>query len=814
MPREPQEISELVAARLRAFRDDGPGSSFGTGSGGSFGAWDHAPSRADLDQELVGHQYERASLFADPSSAAWSRCRDLTRRSATIHLAQAQVDDGLGVLLEPFDVLMRVTLPADVMIRRATESAVDLILGLTAVLPGPTIIARLEELVLTGRSRGVGPDHEVLLVSALSAAHRSLDDLATAESTRDRLAVLCRAIAGEPVVVAWVVANLDVRMGRFDSAADGFHRALAHEEPMPIELRFDLLSGLGEALARSGRMEEAEDSLWAALATGARGGLRRLAATTELLAEIARSAGRWEEAYELLGATRRHEAEFMAASAWAAELRLLTILEAGLIATDPAGAATGSDGPTATGPDGPAAMAPGPTVTPPEPEVVDLRDSSRAASEELTGLPGRASIRAELASFLGRGVGCSVLAVDLDHLGRVNESLGHRVGDGLITEIADRLRSLARPQDMVGHWGGDEFVVILPHIVEHAAAQSAAERVAERLGQLWIAPGGDRVVPSLSLGVTTSTPGGPDADVLLGRADIARLRAKRLGGARIEWFGDVLSEAARHRYDTEQLVRDGLSDARFEMWFQPVHSNHSSYPIAAEALLRLRMPDGSVLAPGAFLEVAEDTGLSRPLGRWVIDETCRIGGRWARQGVPFRLAVNVSATQVDSSFPSLLADALRRNELDPSMLVVELTEHAILAADEEQVGALDEVRATGVRLALDDFGTAYSSLNHLRQFEVDVVKIDRSFVAGLGEDPRDAAIVQAVVDLSRTFGFRVIAEGVETTEQLDLQRQLGCHGAQGYLLGRPRPAEAFERLLGSQPLVDLLLDRHRDRLLV
>ncbi len=800
MPREPQEISELVAARLRAFRDTGPG-------GGSGGAWDDPSCQADLADELLGHHYERVSLVNDPTSAAWSRCRELTRRSATIHLAQARVDEGLGVLLEPFDLLMGAAIPADVMLRRVIDTAIDLILGLTAVLPGPSTIARIEELALVGRSRGLGPEHEVLLVAALAAANCSLDDLAAAEATRGRLSALCRAIAGEPVVVAWVVANLDVRMGRFDAATDGFHRALAHDDPMPIELRFDLLAGLGEALARSGRMDEAEDSLWAALATSARGGLRRLAATTELLAEIARSAGRWEEAFELLGATRRHEAEFMAASAWAEELRLLTILEAGLDASD-----TGGEGGLAV--NRPASTASDLQAVGVEPEVVDLRDSSRASSEELTGLPGRASIRAELASFLERGVGCSVFAVDLDHLGRVNESLGHRVGDGLITEIADRLRSLARPQDVVGHWGGDEFVVILPHIVEHAATESAAQRVAERLGQLWIAPGGDRVVPSLSLGVTTSTPGGPDADVLLGRADIARLRAKRLGGARIEWFGDVLSESARHRYDTEQLVRDGLSDARFEMWFQPVHSNHSSYPIGAEALLRLRMPDGSVLAPGAFLEVAEDTGLSRPLGRWVIDETCRIGGRWARQGVPFRLAVNVSATQVDSSFPSLLADALRRNELDPSLLVVELTEHAILAADEEQVGALDEVRATGVRLALDDFGTAYSSLNHLRQFEVDVVKIDRSFVAGLGEDPRDAAIVRAVVDLSKTFGFRVIAEGVETTEQLDLQRQLGCHGAQGYLLGPPRPAEAFERLLGSQPLVDLLLDRHRDRLLV
>jgi EAL domain-containing protein (putative c-di-GMP-specific phosphodiesterase class I)/GGDEF domain-containing protein len=415
-----------------------------------------------------------------------------------------------------------------------------------------------------------------------------------------------------------------------------------------------------------------------------------------------------------------------------------------------------------------------------EQALVDLRVlSDRSQLDPLTGLAGRRRLGEVMADLVDRRVGCAVLAIDLDRFGRLNETLGHQIGS-------------------------DVFVVVMPGVGDLDAASRAADVVREALAAPFHSSSGESVVSTISVGVAVSPGELDDPEALLREADLALERAKALGKGRVEVFGSELEATARRRFDTEHLLRESLAERRFEMYFQPVHSNVPGYPISAEALIRLHHPDGTLLAPGAFLDVAEETGLARPIGDWVIDETCRIAAGWSRLGTPFRVAVNVSATQLDAEFPAVVAESLARHGLPPSSLVMELTEHTLLQADEEQVAALTSIRATGVHLALDDFGTAYSSLSHLRRFPVDVVKIDKSFVAGICRSDQDNAIVRAVVDLSQTFRFRVVAEGVETAEQLDQQRRLGCHGAQGYLIGRPKPARAFGELLGTLPLLEAL----------
>ena len=440
-----------------------------------------------------------------------------------------------------------------------------------------------------------------------------------------------------------------------------------------------------------------------------------------------------------------------------------------------------------------------------EQALIDLRDlSDRSQLDPLTGLAGRQRLTEVMAELVVRQDRCAVLAIDLDRFGRLNETLGHQAGDELLVEHAARLQRVVRNRDTVARWGSDEFVVVMPGVYDLATAIAMADGIRDELARPFTTVIGETVISTISVGVAIAAESVADPEALLREADIALERAKALGKGRVEVFGAELEETARRRFDTEAMLRSALDEGRFELYFQPVHPNLAGHPIAAEALLRMHHPTGDILAPGAFLDVAEETGLTRPIGDWVLNETCRIAAGWMRLGTPFSVAVNVSATQLDAEFPANIADALARHGVPPHMLVMELTEHTLLEADDTQVQALLAVRATGVRIALDDFGTAYSSLSHLRRFPVDVVKIDKSFVAGICRSERDNAIVRAVVDLSHTFRFRVVAEGVETAEQLDQQRRLGCHGAQGFLIGRPKPASVFDELLGSLPLLQAL----------
>lgn len=438
--------------------------------------------------------------------------------------------------------------------------------------------------------------------------------------------------------------------------------------------------------------------------------------------------------------------------------------------------------------------------------TVDLRGPrSDETLDPLTELINRQGIRRLAAETLGRNVRCAAIVIDVDRFGRINESYGHQVGDDLLSEIARRIGGAVRSRDVVARWGGDEFVVLMSGVRDQGTTLAVAAAIRDALAEPWTAPDGNQVVVTATMGAAISSPVGTDPDDLLRRADASVERGKNAGKDRVEVWGGGAEDEARQRLEVESMIRAALDNGWFRLYFQPVHSNAPGQPLAAEALLRLVHPELGVLAPGAFLGVAEETGLTKAIGDWVLDESCRIASRWTSSGQPFRFAINVSPRQLDQDLPAAVAEACRRHGIPVDTLTLELTEHALLEADDAQVQVLEAVRAGGVHIALDDFGTAYSSFSHLRRFPVDVVKIDQSFVAGIGSSEKDTAIVRAVVDLSQSFGFRVIAEGVETASQLDQQRRLGCHGAQGFLIGRPRAADQFGELLVTLPMFAQML---------
>ncbi len=799
--------------------------------------------------DVVG-EYEARSrqlrlLRLLPVDEAWDRITSTTRRLVWLDLAADRVDDGLLLLVERARSVV-----AEDDRARFDAAVVELTHWVGSVIAGPSVSSAIAELMRVTRAGHGAPDREAALSASLAALHLTAGDVELAAAHVRRAAALAASGDDAPFVCRWVDAMVAVAQGEVGRALPALEALVAQ---VPAEagssLHLELLGWLGEARLASGDAQGARAALVGAASFDV-GAERRLARVHELLAELERSDGGMAAAYEHLLSCRRYEARFLLRTARAADrrqamLRPVTLIHPPRLAeaspevdgAHRAGDWTGRSDlfRRAAHPGAPAASEGEPivpdVVTAPRIEVgerddrvssledlvdsrtreleqalIDLRDlSHRSEMDQLTGLINRARLRSLLAEMAGQGTAVSVLSIDVDRFGRLNESLGHDIGDQLLVEIARRLRRIARTADVVGRWGSDEFVVVLVGTVDEAEVRAAAEAVVAAIAVPWRSPADERVVPSACVGVVAVPDGVVDADLVLRQADAARQQAKQSGLGRVEWFGHELSDVARRRFDTELLIRDALAEGWFELYFQPVHPNSDRDPMSAEALIRMHHPDGRLLAPGAFLDVAEDTGLAQPIGEWVIDETARIAARWSRSGVPFRVALNVSASQLDDGFVDLVDGSLARHDLAPERLMIELTEHTLLEADAGQVASITALRDRGIGLALDDFGTAYSSLNHLRRFPVDVVKIDRSFVAGICHDPHDHAIVAAVVQLSLAFGFRVIAEGIETAEQLDAQRRLGCHGAQGYLIGPPRPADAFERLLSSRELVGVLL---------
>ncbi len=441
-----------------------------------------------------------------------------------------------------------------------------------------------------------------------------------------------------------------------------------------------------------------------------------------------------------------------------------------------------------------------------ERKAFEDRLEHQATHDPLTSLPNRTLLLDRLEVALARGrrhqSGIAVLFLDIDHFKVINDSLGHRLGDHLLIELSRRLRAALRPGDTVARFGGDEFVVLCEDLADEDGAIGVAERISEAATGTLEVDGSD-VYVGVSMGIAYTTRCDEDAETLLRDADAAMYRAKDRGRGRFEFFDQEMRAHVIERLDIETSLRRALERRELRVFYQPKISLETGRIIGVEALIRWEHPERGMLAPGAFIGVAEETGLIVPIGLWVLEQSCRQVVRWQAERPemgPLNIAVNLSGRQL--AHPDLVADireVLATSGIDPKQVELEVTESVLMDDVEASAVTLTELRDLSVRLSVDDFGTGYSSLSYLRRFPVDKLKVDRSFVSGLGEDDSDSAIVAAVINLAHTLGLEAVAEGVETPEQLQALRDLGCDQAQGFYMARPLPDDQLSALLGEQP---------------
>ncbi|HEX4775403.1 MAG TPA: EAL domain-containing protein [Acidimicrobiia bacterium] len=432
---------------------------------------------------------------------------------------------------------------------------------------------------------------------------------------------------------------------------------------------------------------------------------------------------------------------------------------------------------------------------------------AQALHDPLTGLSNRRvlmdRLQHQLDELSRRETSVAVFYLDLDRFKRVNDDLGHEAGDHLLIEVSRRIETVVRPPDTVARLGGDEFVVVCGGLGDEADAIGIAERLLDAISEpVSLAGRSISVSPSIGVALTSSTDDDPVE--VLRRADTAMYRAKGRGRACFEMFDERLRRQTNARVQMESDLRDALAHDRFRLYYQPIVSLEHGTIIGVEALLRLEHPTRGLIGPDEFIAVAEESGLIGAIGRWVLDEACRQLARW-RTILPdelheLHMAVNVSGRQL--AHPALAQQvqrALDESGVPPDQLCLEMTETVFMDAVNSVMDNLEALKARGIRLGIDDFGTGYSSLTYLRNFPVDVVKVDRSFVRELDARPQDQAIVSAVVELGHTLDLTTIAEGVETEGQLELLRVLGCDLAQGYHFARPRPADEVTELIRGRP---------------
>jgi len=443
---------------------------------------------------------------------------------------------------------------------------------------------------------------------------------------------------------------------------------------------------------------------------------------------------------------------------------------------------------------------------------LDVSDRKRMEAElerlalydSLTGLPNRALFNDRLSQAIERRSGTQATAVyflDVDRFKRINDSLGHAAGDEVLREVAVRIQRMLRPEDTVARFGGDEFTVLCESVGGVLEAVGVADRLQREIAQP-LRAGGAELRLSASIGIALAESGEEaDCSRLVEDADAAMYRAKERGGARTELFDVAMRERAVTALSIEQELQHGLERGELRLFYQPLVSLTSGGIVGAEALIRWQHPERGLLAPDRFLPVAEESGLIVQVGAWAVGEACRRLRDWDRRnGGPsdFGLAVNLSAREL--THPDVVAtvlNAVRRSALDPQRLTIEVTESTAMADRDSGFRALRELSTAGVRIAIDDFGTGYSSLDHLREMPADILKIDRSFVAGMAANSPDSALVAAAIAMGRALEMEVVAEGIETNEQVADLRELGCPLGQGFLFARPLPPEEIDSLLSS-----------------
>ncbi|HEX8169695.1 MAG TPA: EAL domain-containing protein [Thermoanaerobaculia bacterium] len=426
----------------------------------------------------------------------------------------------------------------------------------------------------------------------------------------------------------------------------------------------------------------------------------------------------------------------------------------------------------------------------------------QAYHDALTGLANRRLFQEHLSLALAlaqrRQTLVAVLFLDLDHFKLINDSLGHTVGDELLKQVAKRLKSAVREGDTVARVGGDEFTIVLQELNRGQDAALVAKKVLRTVSEP-IEVNGHRLYVTTSVGITLFPDDGEDAETLLKNADTAMYRAKAEGRNTYQMSTQELSRSTHERMTVESGLHRALEAGEFELLYQPQLDVSTEQIVGMEALLRWRHPERGVIAPEEFIGVAEERGLILGIGNWVVCEACRAVRRFHDRGHrDFRVAVNISARQFrDPALLSNIESAIREAGIDARTLEIEITESVAMDDVQLTMSTLTELRKSGVTIAIDDFGTGHSSLSYIKRFPIDALKIDRAFVTDLPDGFEDAAIVSSVISLANGLGMRVIAEGVETREQLDFLRENGCREVQGFYFSYPVELDEVERLLGA-----------------
>jgi diguanylate cyclase (GGDEF)-like protein len=442
--------------------------------------------------------------------------------------------------------------------------------------------------------------------------------------------------------------------------------------------------------------------------------------------------------------------------------------------------------------------------------VLDLTELKRAHErinyithyDTLTGLCNRTSLQDHVQKAIAHAhrnrTQVAVLFIDLDHFKRINDPLGHEVGDHFLQAVAGRLRDCLRENDSLARLGGDEFVLTLPRLDGSNGVALVAQRILNTLHQPFIVDGNE-LCASASIGISLYPSDGTDVEMLMRTAETAVHHAKQQGRNNYQFVTTALNEAGRRRFDIERQLRQALVQDEFTLHYQPQIDIKSGAICAAEALLRWQ-PDGRVAPPiGEFISIAEDTGLIRPIGEWVLREACRQMKCWHNDGyTDLRIAVNLSAHQFyQPDFSDMIRQILDETGLPASALELEITEGTLMQGSKDNIEALKQLSTMGIQLSVDDFGTGYSSLAYLQRFPVHALKIDQSFVCGICTDSNDAALVTTIIAMAKSLNLKVLAEGVETAYQAKFLQSHGCPVAQGFYYSKAVPAQAFTALLQS-----------------
>ena len=439
-----------------------------------------------------------------------------------------------------------------------------------------------------------------------------------------------------------------------------------------------------------------------------------------------------------------------------------------------------------------------------ERKVIEERIHKLAYFDPLTGLPNRSQMHERLDVLLKtaqRNNHCvALLFIDLDRFKPINDSMGHPAGDQVLKQVAQRLRNCTKKHDLVCRIGGDEFTVAIGEQTDNEKAADTAVKVAERILHALNRPyilGQREVFISASIGISIYPHDGGSVIELLKNSDMAMYHAKDLGRDNVQFFNEKMNQKAVELLELENDLRHALGRNELELYYQPQYQSSNGKAVAAEALLRWNHPTKGLISPGLFIPIIEDTGLIVPIGQWVLEQACQHFADWKNKALDLqRIAVNVSARQFkQDDFLQIVKDAIFKAGIRPDQLELELTESILIDDIEHTLEALNGLRKLGVRTAIDDFGTGYSSLNYLKQFPVDTLKIDRSFIQNLPDNSDDAQITRTIIAMAHNLGMGIIAEGVETREQLQFLISARCEEVQGFLFSKPLPQKQFIQLL-------------------